>query len=85
MRRPVACVDACVRACVCACVCVCVCAQLNVLQIVTHFLGGVYVSWFITNSWAFDKMWCVHVCVHACLCVCACLRAGVHACVCVCA
>ena len=34
--------------------------KINLFQIVTHFVGGVYVSWFIAESWHYESlMWIV--------------------------
>ncbi|GMI02662.1 hypothetical protein TrLO_g11497 [Triparma laevis f. longispina] len=32
-------------------------SQVNLLQIVIHFIGGVYTSWFIAYGWKWQSLW----------------------------
>ncbi|GMI47018.1 hypothetical protein TrCOL_g11146 [Triparma columacea] len=32
-------------------------SKINLFQIVVHFIGGVYISWFVAYGWQWESIW----------------------------
>lgn len=35
---------------------------VNTIQIFFHFIGGIFISWLITNNWNYEAVWPIVVC-----------------------
>ena len=53
--------------------------QVNVVSILSHFCGGVLLSWFISESWNYEALWPIVIACNIPIAVIEmCILLGVH-------